>query len=288
MGASETGEPRGPNYQVRALARALDILDAFSLARPELTLTEISEVVDLPLSTTKRLVSALEERGYLEHSPETELYRVGIRAFEVGSIYIQSTTIDAEAHPTLEWLARSCQQTANLAVLDRDELVHIAVVPPVRPIRYFSMVGEREQVYCTGLGKALISEFEDERLRELASRISFEPRTRRTITNLDMLRMHLQEARERGFAMDDEESVVGLRCVAAPVRNARGGIEAAVSVSGPAHEFGEESLPGYVDLVKRAASEISSRLGYGIRPDGPREQESHAAETGSPEAASGS
>jgi IclR family transcriptional regulator, KDG regulon repressor len=273
MAAHDQTESRGPTYQVRALDRALDILDSFSLAQPELTLTEIAAAVDLPLSTTKRLVSALEERGYLEHSPETEQYRIGIRAFEVGSIYIQSTSVEAEAHPTLEWLARGCQQTANLAVLDRGEVVHIAVVPPDRPIRYFATVGEREKVYCTGLGKVLISELPEDELQKIADREPFEARTRRTITTLDLLKIHLEQIRESGYAMDDEESTTGLRCIAAPIRNAKGEITAAVSISGPSFEFGEDTLPDLVTAVKQAAAEISSRLGYAIQPDAPEMDE---------------
>lgn len=262
-----SAESRGPNYQVRALDRALDILDSFSLNAPELSLSKIAERVDLPLSTVKRLVSALEDRGYLEYSEDTELYRIGVRAFEVGSIYIQSTSVEAEAHPTLEWLARGCQQTANLGILNRGEVVHIAVVPPDRPIRYFATVGEREQAYYTGLGKVLLSEYTDEQLAEYAAQTTFEQRTRRTITSLDMLRIQLREVEKQGYAMDDEESVVGLRCIAAPIRDAKGQIVAAVSISGPSLEFDEQLLPRYVDSVKNAGLEISRRLGYSIRPE---------------------
>lgn len=277
MESDAPNESRGPNYQVRALARALDILDAFSLSRPELSLSEIAAAADIPLSTAKRLVSALEERGYLEQSADTDLYRVGVRAFEVGSVYIQSTSVEAEAHPTLEWLARGCQQTANLGILNRGEVVHIAVVPPDRPIRYFATVGVREPLYCTGLGKVLLSEYSDEQLVEYVNNTEFEQRTRRTLTSLDMLRIHLQEVRDRGYAMDDEESVVGLRCISAPIRNARGEIAAAVSISGASFEFDEQALPKYVESVTRAAGEISTRLGYSIHPG----EDVTTAETGS-------
>jgi IclR family transcriptional regulator, KDG regulon repressor len=258
-------ESGGPNYQVRALDRALDILDSFSLQQSQLSLTEIAERGNLPLSTAKRLVSVLEERGFLEQVPESDTYRIGIRAFEVGSIYIQSTTIEAEAHPSLERLAQKCQQTANLGVMNRGEVVHIAVVAPDRPIRYFARLGEREQAYYTGLGKALLSDHSDEELDLYASSTQLVARTRRTITTPELLKMHIQEVRQRGFAMDDEESVVGLRCIAAPIRNAKGEIVAAVSISGASFEFSEDVLADYIESVKAAASEISTRLGYNVR-----------------------
>jgi DNA-binding IclR family transcriptional regulator len=258
-------ESGGPNYQVRALDRALDILDSFSLQQSQLSLTEIAEHGNLPLSTAKRLVSVLEERGFLEQVPESDAYRIGIRSFEVGSIYIQSTTIEAEAHPSLERLAQKCQQTANLGVIDKGEVVHIAVVAPDRPIRYFARLGEREQAYYTGLGKALLSDHTDDQIEEYARSIEMKAKTRRTITTAELLKMQIQETRQRGYAMDDEESVVGVRCIAVPIRNAKGEIAAAVSISGAAFEFGEDVLPDYIESVKEAAAEISTRLGYDVR-----------------------
>jgi DNA-binding IclR family transcriptional regulator len=257
--------PSGNSYQVRALERALDILGLFSLREPELTLSDMSERTGVAKSTTFRLVSVLTEYGYLERLPDAERYRIGVRAFELGSIYIQSTTIEAEARPFMEALARQCQQTANLGVLSRGEVVHIAVIPADRAIRFYASVGEREKATYTGLGKALISEFSDEELGDLVALHPFVQRTRRTITSLDVLRINLAEVRRLGYALDDEESNPGLRCVAAPIRNDKGEIVAAVSVSGPSFEFSEEALPEIAEAVTHAAREISARLGYAIQ-----------------------
>lgn len=250
-------------YQVRALERALDILALFSLSNPELSLADIAAQTGVAKSTTLRLVSVLTDYGFLERVPDTERYRIGIRAFEVGSVYIQSTSIESEARPFLQRLAVDCHQTANLGVLNRGEVVHLAVVPPDRPIRFYASVGDREDAYCSGLGKVLISELSDEELDALVEQHPLEPRTRRTIVSADILRSHLEDVRTQGYAIDDEESIVGLRCVAAPVRNDKGEIVAAISVSGPSSEFGESDLARYVELVKDAAYGISTRLGYG-------------------------
>lgn len=256
------------SYQVRALERALDILGLFSLSNPELSLADIAAQTEVAKSTTFRLVSVLVDYGYLERVPDTDRYRIGIRAFELGSVYIQSTSIEGEARPFLERLAVKCRQTANLGVLNGGEVVHIAVVAPDRAIRYNASVGDRELVYCTGLGKALISEFSDEQLAELVEQHPFVQRTRRTITSLEVLRAHLSDIREQGYSLDDEESIVGLRCVAAPIRNEKGEIVAAVSVSGPSSEYGESAFSEYVAAVTEAAHGISTRLGYGaVEPE---------------------
>ena len=252
------------NYQVRALDRALDILDAFSLAEPELTLTAIAARVNLAKSTATRLLSVLEERGWLERSTDTDRYRVGVRAFELGTIYIQTTSLEAEAEPYLQHLARTCHQTANLGILNDGEVVHIAVVAPERPIRFSTPLGQRESAHCTGLGKALLAELSPDELRAVIARHGLPARTARTITTQRDLQAELVRVRAQGYAMDDEEAYTSLRCVAAPVRDARGRVIAALSVSGLANEFTEESLPRFIAELHEAAQGLSVRLGNGV------------------------
>jgi DNA-binding IclR family transcriptional regulator len=264
-GLPRPATPAKPGYQVRALERALDILGAFSLGRPELSLTEIAARTCLSKSTALRLLAVLDERGFVERSPETDRYRVGLRLFEVGSVYIQTVAIDAVARPILGRLAQRCNQTANLGVLSYDEVVHLAVLAPDRPIRFYAHVGQREKAHATGLGKVLLAELDDDELADLVRRRALEPRTRRTIVSLDDLRQHLALVREQGFAIDDEESAVGLRCVAAAVRDHQNRAVAAVSVSGPTFEVRDELLPDYVEAVVGAAHEISDRLGNRVQ-----------------------
>jgi DNA-binding IclR family transcriptional regulator len=249
---------------VRALERALDLLDSFSIAEPELSFTELCERLELPKSTLFRLITILEERGYVERSSDSDRYRIGIRAFEVGSIYIQSTRIDAEAQPVLKALAQTCNQTANLAVLDNGEIVHIGVVAPSRAIRFYATIGQRDPAHCTGLGKALLSGSTDDELETLVKQRGLIYRTEQTVSTLDELRSQLAEIRERGYAIDDEESVPGLTCIAAPIRDANDRVVASVSVSGPTSEFEEPQRATYIEEVVNAARSISNRLGNGI------------------------
>lgn len=252
-------------YQVRALERALQILGAFSLDQPEMSLSELAAAVDLAPSTALRLLSILLDYGYVEKSPDTERYRLGVGVFERGSIYIQTTTIDTEAHEPLAALARECNQTASLAILDRGEIVHITVVAPDRAIRYYATIGQRELAHCTGLGKVLLAGLSDDALEEIVAQRGLPGRTDRTITNIGTLRLHLDQIRMQGHALDDEESLVGLRCVAAPILDARNQVVAAVSASGPAAEFTEQSIPGIMRAVKNTANAISQRIGHSIQ-----------------------
>lgn len=254
-----------PQYQVRALERALNLLNVFTLEQPELTLSDLATATKLAPSTTLRLLTILAEFGYVERSEETDRFRIGVGMFERGSIYIQTTSIEREAQKPLADLARTCNQTASLGVLERGEIVHIAVFPPDRPIRYYAPVGQREMAHCTGLGKVLLSGLSAEQVEEVVARRGLPSRTDRTITTISALRSELERVREQGYAMDDEESVVGLRCIAAPIHDAHGRVVAAISASGPAAEFVPATLPGLLREIKGTATAISSRLGHDVR-----------------------
>jgi IclR family transcriptional regulator, KDG regulon repressor len=249
------------------LDRALQILGTFSLEHPELSLSDLSMATDLAPSTTLRLLSILAQYGYVEKSADTDRYRIGVGMFERGSIYIQTTSVEAEAQEPLAALARECNQTASLAVLDRSDIVHIAVFPPARAIRYYAPVGQREMAHCTGLGKVLLSGLSDDELEEVVGQRGLPGRTDRTITTIGALRAHLAQVREQGYAFDEEESVVGLRCIAAPIFDDRNRIAAAISASGPAAEFSDASIPELLRAIRKTAAVISERLGNNVHQE---------------------
>ena len=259
----ESDRTTGSNYQVRALQRALDILDAFSLGTPELTVTRLAERVGLPKSTVIRLASILVDRRYLERAPDAESLRIGVRAFEIGSIYIQATSLEAEARPIMARLAGETGQTANLGILDRGDLVHIAIEPPDRPLRYWATIGKREDAHYTGLGKVLLAALADDQLDQHLAERELARATDRTITDPGALRAELARVRRQGYAIDDEESNLGIRCVAAPVIDRSGAAAAAISISGSKAEFADSVMPRYIAAVVRAAGDVSRRLGSG-------------------------
>jgi IclR family acetate operon transcriptional repressor len=251
----------GSNYQVRALERALDILDAFDIATPELTITKLAERTGLPKSTVIRLVSILVERRYLERPIDSESVRIGVRAFEVGSIYIQSTSLEAEARPIMARLAEETGQTANLGILDERDVVHLAVVHPDRPLRYWATVGKREGAHYTGLGKVLMAALNPEQLNRFLGAGPLIRKTERTLVDPATLRAEIGRVRKRGYGIDDEESNPGILCIAAPIVDHSGSVIAAVSISGSKAEFTDQATPVSIEAVRRAAHDISRRLG---------------------------
>jgi DNA-binding IclR family transcriptional regulator len=249
-------------YQIRALDRGLDILEAFTLSEPELTIGEIAERTMLPKPTVVRLLSVLSERSYVERVAGAERYRLGVRTLEVGSVYLQSTSLEAEARPIMKRLAEATGQTANLGILDKGEVVHIEVVPPDRPVRFWASIGKREEAYLSGLGKTLLAGLPD----QAKERYLNQPRramTPNTIVDAPAFRSELERTSARGFAIDDEESNLGVVCVAAPIHDDTGAMIAAVSISGTSAEFrAPGAMESFVDQVKGAAAQISSRLGW--------------------------
>ena len=248
------------DYQVRALARGLAILTSFTLTHPEQSLTAISTRLGLAKGTAVRLLTVLEQHGFVERAA-SERYRLGVRLFELGTIYAQTLSIEQAAHPSLEHLARECQQTANLAILNGGQVVHIDVVAPPRPIHFAGQLGARELVHCTGLGKALIADLPAEEIAAIVAEHGLPARTAKTITTVEMLHDRLAVIREHGYAADDEESFPGLSCIAAPIRDATGATVAAISVSGATAEF---AATDYAPAVLAAAAAASHKLGYGV------------------------
>lgn len=251
----------GANYQVRALERALDILDAFTLATPELTITKLAERTGLPKSTVIRLVSILIERRYLERPADAESVRIGVRAFEVGSVYIQSTSLEAEARPIMARLAEQTGQTANLGILDGRDVVHLAVAAPDRPLRYWATIGKREEAHYTGLGKVLMAALRDEELARFFEAGELARKTAKTLVEPAALRAELERTRARGYGIDDEESNLGIYCIAAPIVDHEGAVIAAISISGSKAEFSPDLTPAYIDAVRQASHDISARFG---------------------------
>lgn len=249
-------------YQIRALDRGLDILEAFTLSDPDLTIGQIGERANLPKPTVVRLLSVLSERGYVERVPGAERYRLGVRTLEVGSVFLQSTTIEAEAHPIMRCLADVTGQTANLGILDKHQVVHIEVVAPDRPVRFWASIGKREDAYVSGLGKVLLTALPAQS-RELYLQQPRAQVTPKTIVEAGALRAELDRIVERGYAIDDEESNVGVVCIAAPIRDGNGRIAAAVSISGARAEFDADgNMSAFTNHVLTAAANIAARLGW--------------------------
>ena len=248
-------------YQVRALERGLQILTSFTPERPELSLQELHELLQLDKATLVRLLSVLRRSGFVSADGDAGRYRLGARAFEVGCAYLPSLSLEQVALPYLRDLSKATMQTANLAILDGYEVVHIAVIEPDCPLHFHTRVGLRDAPYCTALGKALLAYQPKIEVEEYLAQVELVSRTPATILDPDILRQELAAVRASGFGEDREESIPGLRCLAAPVRNLSGEVVAAVSISGPIASYNGRFYHEAQAALRQATTGISERLG---------------------------
>lgn len=240
---------------VRSLERAFDLLEHLADAGGEMALSELTEVSGLPMPTIYRLMRTLVNQGYVRQEP-SKRYALGPRLVRLGEG--ASRLLGTWARPVLARLVDEVGETANMAVLEGDEAVYVAQVPSRHSMRMFTEVGRRVQPHCTGVGKALLSQLPDERVKEILARTGMEPHTPNTLTSPEALLAELAQVREQGYAVDDEEQELGVRCVAVPLRGAPA--LTAISVSGPSGRMTREAVPGVVPIMHAAAERFAREL----------------------------
>lgn len=233
--ASGRGAGSG-TYHVTALTRGLLILRELAEAGAPLGLAQLQERTSLPKSTLVRLLSVLTDTGYVLRVDEAPTFWLGPAVMPLAESYTSALDVSACAQGVLETLASSTGQTANVAILDGTDVVHLCVVEPNRPIRFRSATGSRDGAHQTGLGKVLLAFAEPDVLSQHLPPEPYEARTKRTITTRRAMLAELERIRRAGYAFDDEEGDIGARCLAVPIYR-HPDVVAAISVTGPAGEL---------------------------------------------------
>jgi DNA-binding IclR family transcriptional regulator len=250
---------------LRSVSNALAILEAFSRERPELGVTELSRALGLGKSTVHRLLAALGARGYVRKSAHTGRYTLGFKAFEVGALAGGQQSIRETVGPYLQRLSAASRETVHLGVLDADSVVYIDKIESPQALQMYSRVGRRAPLHCTALGKALLA-WQPDDVRERLLRRRLRAYTPNTLTDAVKLREALEQVRALGYALDDEEFEVGLRCIAAPIRDNTRGVVASLGIAAPAVRLPQPRVPALAALVTDAAAAASRALGFRSRP----------------------
>ena len=189
-------------------------------------------------------------------------YRLGLRLFEVGQIVAQGWEVRAVAAPYITKLLEQLLETVHLAVIDKLEVLYIDKRESGRSLRIVSQVGMRLPAHCTGVGKVLMAYLPPEQRAELINKKGLPRFTKNTLTDVKTLEDELTRVRMQGFAIDNEEIMDGLRCVAAPIRDQTGKVISAISLSGPVSRMEGEWFENAILSVTQTAKEISFGLGY--------------------------
>jgi DNA-binding IclR family transcriptional regulator len=237
------------------------VLECFSLQTPRLSLTDIAQQVGLPLSTTHRILATLRDVGLVEQQSDRDLYRLGLKLLELGSMVLANMEVHREALPFIEALVRETGETAHLGVFDSTQMVSIEKMDSPHGLASNVTIGKGAPAYCTGVGKALLA-FQPDEVVTRVCRLGLKAYTPQTITDPTRLRKELAQIRTLGYAVDNAEHQPDVRCVAAPIRNHSGNVIASLSLSGPATRILKGRIPDLAVRVREVAVKLSSRLGY--------------------------
>lgn len=243
--SAAAGRPAGT---VQSLDRALDLIEALARAERALGVGELAEDTRLPQGTVHRLLQTLHARGYVRRT-DARKYSLGTGTLRLGDA-AQRALVRA-ARPYLAELVRLSGETANLAILEGDDVVYVDQVASPHTLRMFAEVGRRVPPHSTAVGKVLLAALSRDRVVPLLQRTGLPARTSSTITDADAFLAELDLVRERGWAADEEEQERGVRCVAVPVGR-EGRVVAAMSVSGPADRFTAVSSDRLIEAMRRA------------------------------------
>ena len=246
---------------VQSVDRALAILGIVS-QHNQIGITDICKSLDLNKTTVYRLLSTLMNNGYIEQVKGSNKYRCTFKLFEMGNKRIQDLDLLEEAKPALEKLADLTKETVHLVVEEGTEIVYIHKVESTNTIRMHTWVGKKNPMYRTAVGKAILAFSDKEKAIDIWNKSEIVQNTPYTITNINDFLEQLVLVRKNGYAIDNEETEIGIRCVAAPILNFSKNVIGALSISIPTIRFPENEIEIYGNHVKKCSEVISKKLGY--------------------------
>ncbi|MFP3844976.1 IclR family transcriptional regulator [Priestia filamentosa] len=238
---------------IRTVQRALDILACFDEKQPQLNLTQISEKIGLAKSTTTRLLSTLEQNGYVEKDLSTLKYKLGKQIYYLGHIAGKSIELKTIAKPIMEKLRDETKETINLHTLEGIYRVCIEQALGLNTISHSIKIGVKHPLWAGAGGKALLA-FQNEEFIQMVLETAVNPRPQ--------LMDELEEIKTVYFCSSIDEEEIGSSAVSAPIFDINGVVKASLSISGPTSRFSQENITNYQKIVKDAAFLISSKMGY--------------------------
>ena len=248
-------------YRIKSIDKAISILELMAREGRDLTLTEIGKHLGMGKGTVHRFLNTLKGRKFVQQDPETKKYGFGVRAFELGRAIRQGTFLKNIMLPKLKNLFARCRESINAAILDYDEILYIVHLESEESLRFHIQEGSRLPATCTALGKVLLSSLPNEALlRMFAGKDRLQRQTKYSIDSPKQLAKVITEARKKNLAYDREECFLGVYCIAAPIRDYKNDIIAAISITAPKIRMGKERLGELTPLLQEWAEEISAEF----------------------------
>ena len=243
--------------RVNSVKKALRILECFMTTSPEMTLTQLSRELNMPKSTLLNLIRTLEESGYVYRVRQSQSYRLGYKIMELGYSMRSAFPIVQFALPLMEELQSATGEFVYLTTHIDNRVLYLECVYPQKRTVGYSITGKTLPMHCTGCGKAMLSHMDEGEVRQIIDRWGLKRFTPNTITDPDRLREELALSRERGYAIDNEEETLGVRCVATAIRNGQGRPVGAISIQGTTMSMTGERVVEYAALIASVSTILS-------------------------------
>ncbi|MCB1385369.1 MAG: IclR family transcriptional regulator [Nitratireductor sp.] len=250
---------------IRSLDRAMHVLSTVS-ASGGMTLSEVCDTSGETAPTVYRILSTLRLHAIVDYDEANQTWHVGAGAFRIGSAFLRRTQLVEQSRPVMERIMQRIGETANLAIIDKSEVVFVSQVETHEPIRAFFRPGTRGPVHASGIGKAILAYMPSAQRSEILGQAELDRYTPNTITERAEIERHLDWCKATGWSLDDEERTLGMRCIAAPIFNHDGQPVAGVSVSGPTVRMLKDAYQEWGRIIREAADEITMAIGGTLPP----------------------
>lgn len=249
-------------YPVPSVHRAFRLLEILSDNLSGLGVSELARQTGWPKSSVYNILATLAQDGFIVRDPENGRYRMTVKLFTISGAVVDGVDIREIAYPLMTELSRATGETVNLGMMDGAQAIYVETIAGKGTIRVNTWPGKRLPIHRTALGKALVAELPEGELKSIVEQGGLTRSTPNTLTKLKDLRLDLLRVRKRGYAIDDEEDEIGMRCVGVPVRNFRGQVVAAISVTGIARRMPMKEIPELAKTMISTANLISKQLGH--------------------------
>ncbi|WP_202171382.1 IclR family transcriptional regulator [Bacillus sp. USDA818B3_A] len=252
------------NSSIQSVERALKILDSLKENPNGLGITEIANRLEIAKSSAHRLTTTLLTFGYVHKDKITDKYLLGLKLVELGEQVLETLDLRKVASPFLQDLVNELGETVHLVVMENNEIVYIDKIEGPQTIRMYSRIGKRAPVHCTGVGKAIMAFLPEEEVNQILIHKGLKRYTEFTHTTKETLIANLEEIRQLGYSIDEQEHELGIRCVAAPIFNHHKQAIAGLSVAAPIYRLQETMIKEYARKITDCSGKISKGLGYRI------------------------
>lgn len=263
MNKTDASDDRAKRYTIQSISKALDVIELLSQYE-SLSLLEISDRLQQPKSSLYRIMLTLEQRGYIARSEKTGKYCLGYQLLVSSRHLLENNSLRMQARHEMQRLSEKYGDTVNLGVLERDQVLYLEIIEGTHSLRMNETVGSTAPIHATAIGKAILADMPVEQRDQWLDRQPLAPITPNTITDRELLLKELEKVKKQGYAVDNEESVQGARCIGAAILSAPGRVEGAISISGAIHRYPDDKLPAVAADVMQAAAQISRKMGFHV------------------------